>query len=180
MLTHDPRFESSDVALVVGAGLGGLAAAMRLGAKGYRVTVIDRLDMPGGRGSAIHKGGHRFDLGPTIVTAPQEFRSLWAACGRNFDEDVSPIVEPNTISKAVRRAERAASPACRRSPPQASERRRRVGAVWGGSVWGPPRGVGAGPGGVLERSWGVLGEVLGGPGRAWAEKWRSGRALARF
>ncbi len=81
----DPRAE----AIVIGAGVGGLSAAMRLGAKGYRVTVIDRLDMPGGRGSAIHKGGHRFDLGPTIVTAPQEFRSLWAACGRNFDEDVS-------------------------------------------------------------------------------------------
>ena len=60
-------------AIVIGAGLGGLAAAMRLGAKGYRVTVIDKLDVPGGRGSAIWKDGHRFDLGPTIVTVPQ----LW-------------------------------------------------------------------------------------------------------
>ena len=41
-------------AIVIGAGLGGLAAAMRLGAKGYRVTVIDRLDMPGGRGSWMY------------------------------------------------------------------------------------------------------------------------------
>ncbi len=73
---------------MVGAGLGGLAAAMRLGAKGYRVTVIDRLDTPGGRASAIHQGGFRFDLGPTIVTVPQLFRDLWAACGRDFDEDV--------------------------------------------------------------------------------------------
>ena len=39
-------------ALVVGAGLGGLASAMRLGARGYRVTVLDRLDVPGGRGAA--------------------------------------------------------------------------------------------------------------------------------
>ena len=76
-------------AVVMGAGIGGLSAAMRLGAKGYDVAVVDRLDMPGGRGSAIHKEGHRFDLGPTIVTAPQEFRSLWAACGRDFDEDVT-------------------------------------------------------------------------------------------
>src|SRR6056297_1952140 len=75
-------------AIVVGAGLGGLAAAMRLGAKGYAVTVLDRLDTPGGRGSAIHAGGHRFDLGPTIVTVPQVFRELWAACGRDFDADV--------------------------------------------------------------------------------------------
>lgn len=75
-------------AVVIGAGLGGLASAMRLGAKGYRVTVLDRLDGPGGRGSAIREEGHRFDLGPTIVTVPQVFRELWAACGRDFDKDV--------------------------------------------------------------------------------------------
>jgi len=75
-------------AVVIGAGLGGLASAMRLGARGYRVTVVDRLDGPGGRGSAIWKDGHRFDLGPTIVTVPQVFRELWDACGRDFSEDV--------------------------------------------------------------------------------------------
>lgn len=79
----------SACAIVIGAGIGGLAAAMRLGAMGWRVTVYDRLDMPGGRGSAIHKGGYRFDLGPTIVTAPDEFRRLWSACGRSFDDDVN-------------------------------------------------------------------------------------------
>ncbi|WP_297767669.1 phytoene desaturase [uncultured Roseovarius sp.] len=75
-------------AVVIGAGLGGLASAMRLGAKGYRVTILDRLDSPGGRGSSIMQNGHRFDLGPTIVTVPQLFRELWAACGRDFDTDV--------------------------------------------------------------------------------------------
>ena len=75
-------------AVVIGAGLGGLASAMRLGAKGYRVTVLDRLDGPGGRGSSIWQNGHRFDLGPTIVTVPQVFKDLWAACGRDFDADV--------------------------------------------------------------------------------------------
>lgn len=75
-------------ALVIGAGIGGLSAAMRLGAKGYRVTVIERLDVPGGRGSAIHQGGHRFDLGPTIVTMPDVFRDLWRTCGRDFDSEV--------------------------------------------------------------------------------------------
>ncbi len=78
----------SQRAIVVGAGLGGLSAAMRLGAKGYDVTVIDRLDRPGGRGSSIDQDGHRFDLGPTIVTAPQVFEELWAACGRDFHRDV--------------------------------------------------------------------------------------------
>ncbi|MCC6007412.1 MAG: phytoene desaturase [Rhodobacteraceae bacterium] len=75
-------------ALVIGAGIGGLSAAMRLGAKGYRVTVLDRLESAGGRGSAIWRDGHRFDLGPTIVTVPQLFRELWADCGRDFDADV--------------------------------------------------------------------------------------------
>jgi phytoene desaturase len=76
-------------AIVIGAGLGGLASAMRLGAKGYHVTVLDNLDRPGGRGSSITQGGHRFDLGPTIVTVPQGLRDLWAACGRDFDRDVT-------------------------------------------------------------------------------------------
>ncbi len=94
MTRVDPNFATPDqdpnrpVAVVIGAGLGGLAAAMRLGAKGYRVEVVDRLDVPGGRGSCIWKNGHRFDLGPTIVTVPQVLRELWEACGRNFDGDV--------------------------------------------------------------------------------------------
>ncbi len=75
-------------ALVIGAGLGGLASAMRLGAKGWQVTVLDRLDRPGGRGSSITQNGYRFDLGPTIVTVPQTLRELWAACGQSFDDDV--------------------------------------------------------------------------------------------
>ena len=76
-------------AIVIGAGLGGLSAAMRLGAKGYSVTVLDRLDRAGGRGSSITQQGHRFDLGPTIVTVPQVFEALWADCGRDFNQDVT-------------------------------------------------------------------------------------------
>lgn len=78
----------SNAAIVIGAGLGGLAAAMRLGAKGYAVTVLDRLDKPGGRGSSVTQAGHRFDLGPTIITVPQVYEDLWAACGRDFHKDV--------------------------------------------------------------------------------------------
>jgi phytoene desaturase len=80
--------DASGKALVIGAGLGGLATAMRLGAKGWQVTVIDRLDRPGGRGSSITDQGYRFDLGPTIVTVPQILRDLWSATGRDFDSDV--------------------------------------------------------------------------------------------
>jgi phytoene desaturase len=49
---------------VIGAGLGGLASAMRLGAKGYRVTVLDKLDTPGGRGSAIWQTATASTLAP--------------------------------------------------------------------------------------------------------------------
>lgn len=75
-------------AIVIGAGLGGLAAAMRLGARGYQIRLFDRLDVPGGRASYIMKDGHRFDLGPTIVTLPKIFRELWQVCGADFDRDV--------------------------------------------------------------------------------------------
>ena len=87
MLTHEHT--DSNAAIVIGAGLGGLAAAMRLGAKGYAVTVLDRLDLPGGRGSSVTQDGHRFDLGPTIITVPQVYENLWRACGRDFHKDIS-------------------------------------------------------------------------------------------
>jgi phytoene desaturase len=61
---------------------------MRLGSKGYSVTVIDRLDRVGGRGSSITKNGFRFDLGPTILTVPQVFERLWKDCGKDFAGDV--------------------------------------------------------------------------------------------
>lgn len=76
-------------AIVIGAGLGGLAAAMRLGARGYRVSIFERLNMVGGRASVISRGGYRFDLGPTIVTVPQVFRDLFRACDENFDDYVT-------------------------------------------------------------------------------------------
>ncbi len=75
-------------AVVIGAGLGGLASAMRLGAKGYRVEVIDRLDSVGGRGTSVSVNGHRFDLGPTIVTVPNCFKDLWAVTDHKFEDDV--------------------------------------------------------------------------------------------
>ena len=81
---HDPRAH----AVVIGSGFGGLAAAIRLGAKGYRVTVLERLDGPGGRASVFKQDGFTFDAGPTIVTAPFLFEELWELCGRRFSDDV--------------------------------------------------------------------------------------------
>ena len=57
-------------AIVIGSGFGGLAAAIRLAARGFRVTVLERLDAPGGRARVFEQDGFRFDAGPTIITAP--------------------------------------------------------------------------------------------------------------
>ncbi|ABY31400.1 phytoene desaturase [Methylorubrum extorquens] len=76
-------------AVVIGAGFGGLAAAVRLGARGYRVTVLERLDQPGGRARVHRQDGFTFDAGPTIVTAPFLFEELWRLCGREMREDVT-------------------------------------------------------------------------------------------
>ena len=82
--TSDPR----PTALVIGTGFGGLAAAIRLGAKGYRVHMLEKLDKPGGRAYVYQQDGFTFDAGPTIVTAPFLLEELWALCGKNLSDDV--------------------------------------------------------------------------------------------
>ncbi|MBA9067741.1 phytoene desaturase [Methylobacterium sp. RAS18] len=86
-VTSDP--DARPHAVVIGAGFGGLAAAVRLGARGYRVTVLERLDQPGGRARIHRQDGFTFDAGPTIVTAPFLFEELWRLCGREMREDVT-------------------------------------------------------------------------------------------
>lgn len=76
-------------AVVIGSGFGGLAAAVRLGARGYRVTVLEKLDAPGGRAYVYRQNGFTFDAGPTIVTAPFLFEELWKLCGRKLSDDVT-------------------------------------------------------------------------------------------
>jgi phytoene desaturase len=80
----DPRSH----AIVIGSGLGGLAAAIRLGARGYRVTVLEQLDAPGGRAYTFHQDGFTFDAGPTIITAPFLLEDLWKLCHRDLADDV--------------------------------------------------------------------------------------------
>jgi len=81
---NDPRPH----AVVIGAGFGGLAAAVRLGARGYRVTVLEKLDAPGGRAYVFREGGYVFDAGPTIITAPFLLEELWELAGRRLSDDV--------------------------------------------------------------------------------------------
>ena len=77
------------VALVIGSGFGGLAAAIRLSVLGYRVQVLEKNEAPGGRACAFSQDGFTFDAGPTIITAPFLLEELWALCGRRFADDVT-------------------------------------------------------------------------------------------
>ncbi len=75
-------------AAIIGSGFGGLAAAVRLGVRGYRVTILERLDQPGGRARVFQQDGFTFDAGPTVITAPFLFEELWELCGRRLGDDV--------------------------------------------------------------------------------------------
>lgn len=66
---------------VVGAGLGGLAAAIRCAAAGHRVTVFEAADTPGGKAGEAHVGDFAFDTGPSLITMPDVLDDLFAAAG---------------------------------------------------------------------------------------------------
>ena len=70
-------------AVVIGSGFGGLAAAVRLRARGYRVTVLEALPRPGGRARVIEQDGFTFDAGPTVITAPYLLHELFEMVGRD-------------------------------------------------------------------------------------------------
>ncbi len=78
-------------ALVIGAGFGGLASAIRLSKLGYNVEILEKLDAPGGRAYVHQQDGFTFDAGPTIITAPFLLEELWDLCGKKMSDHVSLI-----------------------------------------------------------------------------------------
>ncbi len=79
---------TAPLALVIGSGFGGLAAACRLLARGYRVEILEKRDQPGGRAYVYRQDGFVFDGGPTVITAPFLFEELWELFGRKLSDDV--------------------------------------------------------------------------------------------
>ena len=75
-------------AVVIGAGFGGMAAALRLRAAGFEVDVFDNQAQPGGRAGVYHREGYTFDAGPTVITAPFLFDELWDLFGKDRREAV--------------------------------------------------------------------------------------------
>ena len=74
--------------VIVGAGPGGLAAAILLQRSGVDVTVVERREVVGGRTSTMEQNGFKFDTGPTFFLYPRVLREIFAAAGRDLDEEI--------------------------------------------------------------------------------------------
>jgi phytoene desaturase len=79
---------SAPHAVVIGAGFGGIAAALRLRAKGYAVTLLERGQKLGGRAQVFERDGFRHDAGPTVITAPFLFDELFELFGKKREDYV--------------------------------------------------------------------------------------------
>ncbi|GIG58156.1 phytoene dehydrogenase [Longispora fulva] len=79
--------------VIVGAGLGGLACALRLAGAGRRVTVIEKSESPGGKAGRLSLGGYEFDTGPTVLTAPELIAETLGAVGEKLEDwlDLIPL-----------------------------------------------------------------------------------------
>lgn len=71
---------------IVGAGLGGLAAACTLAARGHKIVLFDKNPWLGGKAAVLHEGGFRFDMGPTILTVPGVLARIFAEAGRRMED----------------------------------------------------------------------------------------------
>jgi phytoene desaturase len=85
-------------AIVIGAGIGGLAAASLLTVRGYRVEVFEKNGTPGGKMQQVSDGPYRFDTGPSLFTMPFILERLFDECGRNMG-DYLKISEPNPLCR---------------------------------------------------------------------------------
>ncbi|WP_372892964.1 phytoene desaturase family protein [Rhodosalinus sp.] len=93
-MPRDTSFGPQQRAIVAGAGFGGIAAALRLRARGYDVHLIDRCSRLGGRGQVFEHEGFRHDAGPTVLTAPFLFEELFSLFDRRMADYVD-LVEPD-------------------------------------------------------------------------------------
>jgi phytoene desaturase len=75
-------------AIVIGAGFGGLALAIRLQSAGVATTIVEARDKAGGRAYHWQRDGFTFDAGPTVITDPPCLEELWALSGQNMGQDV--------------------------------------------------------------------------------------------
>jgi phytoene desaturase len=90
----DVKFKSR--VIVIGGGLGGLAAAIRLAVAGCQVTVFERGERVGGKMGTLEWEGFQWDTGPSLLTMPHVLADLWAAAGAKLEEDLELLPLPQT------------------------------------------------------------------------------------
>ena len=76
----------SDHVVIVGAGLGGLSAALRLAGAGRTVTVVEREAVPGGRNGLLQRDGYSFDTGPSVLTMPSLIQDALSCVGEDIKD----------------------------------------------------------------------------------------------
>lgn len=82
--------------IIIGAGMGGLAAALRLRKLGFDVTVLEKLGRPGGRSSVLEEAGFRVDIGPTILVMKETFDETYRALGQDINRRIKFVpLNPN-------------------------------------------------------------------------------------
>ena len=97
MSTPTTHHKDQPAVAIVGAGIGGLSAAIRLAAAGCRVAVYEQNPRPGGKMGQVLQDGFRWDTGPSVITMRPGFEELFAAAGRRLDDYLELLpVEPLT------------------------------------------------------------------------------------
>ncbi|MEZ5007952.1 MAG: 1-hydroxycarotenoid 3,4-desaturase CrtD [Chitinophagales bacterium] len=84
--------------LIIGSGVAGLASAIRMAARGYKVEVFEANAYPGGKLTEISLGDYRFDAGPSLFTMPEYFEELFQLAGKSF-QDYCPYDRLDTVTK---------------------------------------------------------------------------------
>lgn len=82
--------------VIIGAGMGGLATALRLGKRGFQVTVVEKQLRPGGRSNLLQEAGFRADTGPTILVMKAAFEELYRSIGEDLSQRLQLVqLDPN-------------------------------------------------------------------------------------
>jgi len=91
--------EKEKTALIIGAGIGGIATALYLARNGYQASVYEKNSSPGGRCGQLIRDGHRFDLGATMLLMPGIYRQVFGELGITLEEgkDIVPLDDLYTI-----------------------------------------------------------------------------------
>ena len=82
---------SKNKIIVIGAGLGGISTALRLSSSGYRVRLIEKNSVLGGKISPLNQNGYKFDRGPSLITLPEHFIEMYDDIGENIADHIKLI-----------------------------------------------------------------------------------------